>query len=154
MKTAIFPGTFDPFTLGHESIVNRGLSLFDKIIIAIGTNSDKRTIFSKEDRLEQIKACFKGNPKVEVHTYNGLTIDFAKQYDAKFIIRGIRSIADFEYEKLISDVNFNLSNIETILLFSEQKFESVQSSVVRELIKYNKDLTKFVPKEIIKLIYK
>jgi len=148
MKTAIFPGTFDPFTLGHASIVERSLAIFDHIVIAIGINTDKKTLFSPEERLQQIKACYKDEPRVEVCYYNGLTVDIAREKKASFILRGIRTISDYEYERMLSDINHQLSGIETICLFTEPALAGIQSSMVRDLLRYNKDVSAYVPEAI------
>lgn len=154
MKTAIFPGTFDPFTLGHASVVRRGLHLFDRIIVAVGVNTTKQTMFSLEERLEHIRACFPNEPKIVVCSYEGMTVDFARKENADFILRGVRSLGDFEYEKLLSDVNQKISEIDTVFLFTEPEYSSIQSNVVRELLKYNQDITDFVPSAIIELLKK
>jgi pantetheine-phosphate adenylyltransferase, bacterial len=154
MKTAVFPGTFDPFTLGHASVVRRGLRIFDHIIIAIGVNQSKSTMFTLEERLEQIRACFKNEPRIEVCSYEGLTVDFARRKNAGFILRGIRTLTDFEYERLLSDVNQKISEIDTVCLFTEPEYSSIQSNVVRELLKYGQDVREFVPSSIIELLKK
>jgi len=154
MKTAVFPGTFDPFTLGHASVVRRGLRIFDHIIIAIGINQSKSTMFTLEERLEQIRACFKNEPRIEVCSYEGLTVDFARRKNAGFILRGIRTLTDFEYERLLSDVNQKISEIDTVCLFTEPEYSSIQSNVVRELLKYGQDVREFVPSSIIELLKK
>ena len=118
MKRAIFPGTFDPFTIGHYSIVKRGLTLFDEIVIGIGTNQSKKTLFSVEKRLEIIQHAFADEPRVRVESYNSLTIDFAQSVDAAFILRGLRSVGDLEYERTIGDTNRSLTGLETINLFT------------------------------------
>ena len=117
-RIALFPGTFDPFTIGHESLVSRGLELVDEIIISIGINDTKRTYFSLEKRLEAIQELYKDEPRVRVMSYDSLTVDFAQQMNAGFILRGIRTVNDFEYEKSIADVNRKLSGIETFILFT------------------------------------
>jgi pantetheine-phosphate adenylyltransferase len=119
MKKAIFPGTFDPFTIGHFSIVKRALTFMDEIIIGIGVNDKKRTWFPMEKRVKMIQELYEKEPRIKVQSYNGLTVDFAQEQSAKFIIRGIRTVHDFEYEETIADVNRKLSGIETILLFTE-----------------------------------
>ena len=154
MKTAIFPGTFDPFTLGHSSIVRRGLRLFDRIIIAVGVNDSKQTMFTLDERLKQINACFLNEPRVVVCSYEGMTVDFARKENAGFIIRGVRSLVDFEYERLLSDVNQKISDIDTVLLFTEPEYSSIQSNVVREFIKYKQDISAFVPTAILELLKK
>lgn len=146
-KTALFPGTFDPFTIGHQSLVNRGLDLVDEIIIAIGINDKKLTYFSLEKRIKAIKCLYRNDPRVNVLSYNSLTVDFATEVGAQFILRGIRTVNDFEYEKSIADVNRKLSGIETFILFTEPEHTHISSSIVRELLHYGKDISQFVPKE-------
>lgn len=145
-RIALFPGTFDPFTIGHESLVSRGLELVDEIIISIGINDTKRTHFSLEKRLEAIRELYKDEPRVRVMSYDSLTVDFARQMNAGFILRGIRTVNDFEYEKSIADVNRKLSGIETFILFTEPEHTHISSSIVRELLRYGKDISQFVPK--------
>jgi pantetheine-phosphate adenylyltransferase len=147
-RIAIFPGTFDPFTIGHLSLVKRGLRLVDEIIIAIGINLNKKTVFSVEERIEMTSRLFRQNPNVSVQSYEGLTVDFAKKAGAEFILRGIRSVNDFEYEKNIADVNHQLSGIETFVLFTEPEYTHVSSSIVRELLLYGKDVSDFVPADL------
>ena len=125
-RIALFPGTFDPFTIGHESLVSRGLELVDEIIISIGINDTKRTYFSLEKRLEAIQELYKDEPRVRVMSYDSLTVDFAQQMNAGFILRGIRTVNDFEYEKSIADVNRKLSGIETFILFTEPEHTQLQ----------------------------
>ena len=137
---------FDPFTIGHESLVSRGLELVDEIIISIGINDTKRTYFSLEKRLEAIQELYKDEPRVRVMSYDSLTVDFAQQMNAGFILRGIRTVNDFEYEKSIADVNRKLSGIETFILFTEPEHTHISSSIVRELLRYGKDISQFVPK--------
>ncbi|HIZ04711.1 MAG TPA: pantetheine-phosphate adenylyltransferase [Candidatus Phocaeicola gallistercoris] len=146
MKKAIFPGTFDPFTIGHFSIVKRALTFMDEIIIGIGVNDKKRTWFPMEKRVKMIQELYEKEPRIKVQSYNGLTVDFAQEQGAKFIIRGIRTVHDFEYEETIADVNRKLSGIETILLFTEPELTSVSSTIVRELLQFGKDVTPFLPK--------
>lgn len=145
MKRAIFPGTFDPFTVGHYSVVARALSFMDEIVIGIGINENKNTYFPVERRVEMIRELYKDEPRVRVMAYDCLTIDFAAQIDARFIVRGIRTVKDFEYEETISDINRRLAGIETILLFTEPELSCVSSTIVRELLHYNKDITPFIP---------
>jgi len=147
-KIALFPGTFDPFTLGHLSLVERGLCLVDEIIIAIGVNLDKKTFFPLEQRMEMIERLFEANPKVNVRSYNGLTVDFAEETGAQFILRGVRSVNDFEYEKNIADINREIAGIETFVLFTEPKFTHISSSLVRELLTYGKSIAAFVPADL------
>jgi len=144
-KTALFPGTFDPFTMGHLSLVERGLCLVDEIVIAIGINLDKKTFFPLEQRLEMIESLFDSNPRIKVSSYTGLTIDFAKETGSRFILRGVRSVNDFEYEKTIADINREIAGIETFVLFTEPKYTHISSSLVRELLTYGKSVDAFVP---------
>lgn len=145
-RIALFPGTFDPFTIGHQSLVTRGLALVDEIIISIGINDKKQTYFSLEKRLEAIYNLYKDELRVKVMTYNLLTVDFAESVGAEYILRGIRTVNDFEYEKSIADVNRKLSGIETFILFTEPEHTHISSSIVRELLHYGKDISQFVPK--------
>ena len=145
MKTAIFPGSFDPFTIGHYDIVMRALPLFDEIIIGIGHNCNKHNAFPVRDRLETIQHVFANEPRVKVQVYNGLTIDFATVHNAQFILRGVRSVQDFEYERNIAETNKQLSGIETILLYTRPEYAHISSSLVRELYSYNKDITPYLP---------
>jgi len=147
-KIALFPGTFDPFTLGHLSLVERGLQIVDEVIVAIGINLDKKTIFTTEQRLEMIFRLFKDNPKVQVATYTGLTVDCAKAKGAGFILRGIRSVADFEYEKNIANVNREISGLETVVLFTDPEYSYISSSIVRDLWVHGKSIDNFVPKNL------
>ncbi|PLX03657.1 MAG: pantetheine-phosphate adenylyltransferase [Marinilabiliales bacterium] len=149
-KIAIFPGSFDPITLGHVSIVKRAASLFDKIIVAIGVNSSKKSMFSLEKRKEWIAEVFKDYDNVEVESYTGLTIDFCKKTDAKYILRGLRTAADFEFERGIGQVNFMMDeDIETVFLLTEAKYTPINSSIVRDVYKNGGDLSKLIPPEVI-----
>lgn len=154
MKTALFPGTFDPFTLGHASVVRRGLLLFDRIVIAIGVNDAKQTYYSMDERLEQIRACYTEESRVEVTAYEGMTVECAKQYDAIAILRGVRSLTDFEYERLLSDINLKISGIDTVCVFTEPELASIQSNVVRDLLKHHQDVRAFVPEAMAGLLKK
>ncbi len=147
MKTAIFPGTFDPFTVGHASIVERGLPLFDRIVIGVGVNDNKRTLYTNEERVRNIQEIYANEPRVKVVAYDDLTVDLAKREEASFILRGIRSVKDFEYERDIAAMNERLSGVETVLLFTEPQYMSISSSVVRELLRFGKDVTEFLPKK-------
>ena len=142
---AIFPGSFDPFTSGHEKIVDRALPLFDQIIIAIGINTAKNSLVTLEQKLEQIKTIYKEQNKVQVIAYSSLTVDLAKEYNAKFSLRGVRSMADFEYERNIADINLKLENIETIFLFAQPEYAFISSSMVRELHAFGQDITTYLP---------
>lgn len=147
-RIALFPGTFDPFTIGHESLVKRGLTLMDEIIIAIGVNESKKTFFTLEQRIKMITNLYANNPRIKVETYNTLTVDFANKIGANYILRGIRSVIDFEYEKAIADMNRTISNIETFVLFTEPSLSHISSSVVRELMQYGYDASQFLPKNL------
>lgn len=146
MTKAIFPGTFDPFTVGHESIVRRALTFIDEVIIAIGINEQKHSLFPIEKREQMIRDYYKDEQRVKVMSYSNLTVDFAREVGANLIIRGIRTVKDFEYEETIADINRKLTGIETIFLFTEPDLASISSSIVRELMKYGKDITQFLPK--------
>ena len=145
-RIALFPGTFDPFTLGHQSLVKRVLTCADAVVIAIGINEKKQTYYTLEQRVAAIRALYAEEPRVKVITYSGLTVDVAQQEQASFILRGVRSVIDFEYEKAIADVNRQLSGIETLLLFTEPAYAHISSSVVRELLHFGKDVSAFLPK--------
>jgi pantetheine-phosphate adenylyltransferase len=145
MKTAVFPGSFDPITLGHYDIIKRGISLFDKVIVAIGVNAEKKYMFTLEERLHFIRESFKDEPKVEVITYEGLTIDLCKKVGAKFILRGLRNPADFEFEKAIAHTNRQLSRIETVFLLTAAKTSYISSSIVRDVLRNGGDYTILVP---------
>ena len=133
MKRAIFPGSFDPFTIGHHDIVLRGLQLFDEIIIGIGHNISKRDAFPLEERLAAIQSAFKSEPRVKVMAYDGLTVDFAAEQQAQFILRGVRSVQDFEYERNIAEANKQLSGIETVLLYTRPEYAHISSTLLRDL---------------------
>lgn len=144
-KIAIFPGSFDPFTVGHASIVERGLPMFDEIVIGVGLNENKRALYSPEERVRAISELYADDPRVRVVAYDDLTIDLAHRENASFILRGLRSVKDFEYERDIANMNFRLGNVETVMLFTEPHYSSISSSVVRELIAFGKDVTDFLP---------
>jgi pantetheine-phosphate adenylyltransferase len=152
MKKAIFPGTFDPFTLGHLDILNRSTLIFDEIIIGIGINRDKRTMFNIDQRIDMIESIVIDKPKVSVQSYDGLTIDFCKKVGVNFIVRGVRNNGDFEFEKAIARTNRMLSEIETIFLLTSAKSSFISSSIVRELISNNGEYNKLVPKSISKIL--
>ena len=144
-KTLLFPGSFDPFTIGHKWVVDKALEIADKVVIAIGINENKRRTFAVEDVAEKIKKAYAQDLRVEVITYKGLTIDMAKEVGAAAIVRGVRSTIDFEYEKNIADINRELSGIETILLFTHPTLSHVSSSMVRELNHFGYDISKYIP---------
>jgi len=149
MKKAIFPGSFDPLTLGHVDIINRAVKLFDEIIIAVGENSSKDYMFSIEQRINFIEIKFKKNSKVRVMNYSGLTIDFCKEIGVDFIVRGLRNPADFEFEKTIAQTNRHLSKFETVFLLTSSQTSFISSSIVREIIKHGGDFKKLVPNSVI-----
>lgn len=154
-RIALFPGTFDPITLGHTDIINRALPLFDKLYIGIGRNANKQPMFSEEQRMNWIKSIYANNDKVEVVVYEGLTVDCCKKIGAKFILRGIRYVNDFEYEKAIADMNRSIAdNIETVFLTCLPQYTSVASTLVRDVLKYGGDVSKFLPEEVLQSIKK
>ena len=146
MKTAIFPGYFDPITLGHQDIIEKSLNLFDSVIIGIGQNTEKKYMFSAEKRKQFVKNTFKSNNNIEVKIYDGLTVDFCKKNNAHFIIRGLRNVSDFEFEKTVALINRKLSGIETVFLLTSAKNSYISSGIVRELIKNKKDYSLLIPK--------
>ena len=133
--------------MGHASIVERGLPLFDRIVIGVGINDNKRTLYTNEERVRNIQEIYANEPRVKVVAYDDLTVDLAKREEASFILRGIRSVKDFEYERDIAAMNERLSGVETVLLFTEPQYMSISSSVVRELLRFGKDVTEFLPKK-------
>ena len=150
-RICLFPGTFDPLTLGHVDIINRSLNLFDKIVVGVGMNASKAPMFSGEQRLLWIKEIYKNEPKVEGALYEGLTVNFCKQIGARFILRGIRYVSDFEYEKTIADANRTMdANIETIFLTGEPKYTSVASTIVRDILRNGGDASPFLPEVVYK----
>lgn len=150
-RIALFPGTFDPITIGHLDIINRSLDLFDKLVIGIGRNVNKAPMFTEEQRENWIREIYKDNPKVEVVLYEGLTVECCRKVKANFILRGIRYVNDFEYEKAIADMNRSLdNNIETIFLTCLPQFTSVASTLVRDVIRNGGDATQFLPAPVVK----
>ena len=145
MKRAIFPGSFDPFTIGHHDIVLRGLQLFDEIIIGIGHNINKRDAFPLEERINAIQHAFNSEPRIKVMAYDGLTVDFAAEQHAQFILRGVRSVQDFEYERNIAEANKQLSGIETILLYTRPEYSHISSTLLRDLHSHGKDISQYLP---------
>ncbi len=149
-RICLFPGTFDPLTLGHVDIINRAIPLFDKIVVAVGINSAKAPMFSPEQRLLWIQEIYNNEPKIEGAVYEGLTIDYCKQIGAKFILRGIRYVSDFEYEKTIADANRAMDpDIETVFLTGEPKYTSVASTIVRDILRNHGDASSFLPGAVI-----
>ena len=148
-RIAVFPGSFSPFTIGHQSIIDRALSLFDKIIIGVGINSEKNQYFSIEERMQWIKDVYNNHPKIDVKQYKGLTVDFCKKENANYILRGLRDSHDFKFEKNIAHMNKELNpNIETIFIITAPKISHISSSIIRDIIKNGGDVSKFIPKEI------
>ncbi|TSD67024.1 pantetheine-phosphate adenylyltransferase [Inquilinus sp. KBS0705] len=148
MKIALFPGSFDPVTKAHVDIVKRSISLFDKVYIGIGVNSTKQGLLPVGKREEMLRAVFMHEPKIHVVAYEGLTVEFCKSIGAEYMIRGIRTVSDFEYEKAIAQMNHALEpEIESIFIVSKPGYSSISSSIVREIIRYNGDVAQFIPKE-------
>ncbi len=144
-RTALFPGTFDPFTTGHASIVERALGLFDRVIIAIGYNPNKCSAESIDGRMDTIRRLYADDPRVEVAAYNGLTVDACRTHGAGWMVRGVRSVADFEYERNLADINRSISGIDTVVLFTTPELSFVSSSMVRELASHGHDITAYIP---------
>jgi pantetheine-phosphate adenylyltransferase len=153
MKIALFPGSFDPVTKAHVDILKRSISLFDKVVIGIGINSTKQALLSIEARKKMLEAVFANEPKVEIQTYSGLTVDFCKEIGAKYMIRGIRTVSDFEYEKAIAQMNHALvPEIESIFIVSKPGYSSISSTIVRDILRNKGDISQFVPKEVLEFI--
>lgn len=148
MKKAVFPGSFDPITLGHTDIIERALPLFDEIILAIGTNSNKKYMFSLEERLHFLKTTFKDEPKISVLTYEGLTVDFCKEQDAAFLLRGLRNGQDLEFEKAIGQTNYKMSGIDTLFFITSSGKSHISSTVVRDVIRHGGDYQFMVPQVV------
>jgi pantetheine-phosphate adenylyltransferase len=147
-RTAIFPGSFDPLTLGHVDVIQRALPLFDHLVIAIGVNADKKYMYSLEERKKIIRDTFRGIPNIEVVHYEGLTVDFCQKIGAQFILRGLRNPADFEFEKAIAHTNRTLSDIETVFLLTASATSFISSSIVRDVIRNHGDYSKLVPESV------
>lgn len=153
MKIALFPGSFDPITIAHVDILKRALPLFDKIVVGIGLNSSKQNFLSAEKREEMVKTIFEGNNNVEVQLYEGLTVDFCRKINAKYMVRGIRSASDFEYERAIAQINQTMMpEVETILLLSKPEYSAISSTIVRDILRNHGDVSPFVPKEVIEFL--
>ena len=144
-RTVLFAGTFDPYTRGHHALVERALAMFDKVVVAVGRNLGKNCMFSLEERVSAIEKVYAGNDRVSVAVYDTLTMDFARSVGAVALLRGVRSVKDFEYERDIADINLRLGGMDTVLLISEPEYASVSSSVVRELMTYGKDVSALLP---------
>lgn len=150
MKTALFPGSFDPITIAHVDILTRALPLFDKIVVGIGLNSSKQSFLSAEKREEIVKTIFSGYDNVEVRLYEGLTVDFCKKINAQYMVRGVRSVADFEYEKAIAQINQTMMpEAETIIILSKPEYSAISSTIVRDVLRNNGDVSQFLPKQAI-----
>lgn len=147
MRTAVFPGSFDPFTIGHKDIADRALRMFDRLIIGIGYNIHKHTADAMESRVKDIENLYADDPRVSVEAYTGLTVDFARRHGAGFIVRGLREVKDFEYERNLADTNAAISDIETVFLTARPEFGFVSSSMVRELASNGYDPSRFLPKK-------
>ena len=145
MKRALFPGSFDPLTLGHYDIIKRGVTLFDEVIVAIGINAEKKYMFSLEERKQFVEEAFADEPRIKVVTYKGLTVEFCKEIGVGFILRGLRNPADFEFEKAIAQTNRKLSGIETVFLLTSAETSFISSSIVRDIIRNNGDVSVLVP---------
>ena len=153
MKIALFPGSFDPVTKAHVDILKRSISLFDKVVIGIGINSTKQALLPIEARKKMLEAVFADEPKVEIQTYSGLTVDFCKEIGANYMIRGIRTVSDFEYEKSIAQMNHALvPEIESIFIVSKPGYSSISSTIVRDILRNKGDISQFVPKEVLEFI--
>lgn len=148
MHTGLFVGSFDPFTIGHDNIVRRALPLFDKLIIGVGVNPRKKYMFSAEERVKAIADLYSDEPKVKVISYTDFTVDLAHRVGAQYIVKGVRTERDFDFERTMADFNRRLGGIETVLLYAEPSLESVSSTAVRELIYFHKDITPYLPKKI------
>ena len=148
MKKALFPGSFDPITLGHYDIICRATALFDEIVVAVGENADKRYMFTTEERMAFIEKAFAGNEKVKVVSYQGLTVNFCKKLDIPFILRGLRNPSDFEFERAIAHTNRDLAGVETLFLLTAVQTSHISSSIVRDVIRNRGDYTLLVPESV------
>lgn len=144
MKRGLFPGSFDPFTKGHEVVIRKALQLFDEVVIGVGVNSTKNYMFETEKRLNHIRSLFKDEPKVRVETYNKLTVDYCKDIDAQFIIRGLRDSKDYEYERSIAHMNRSISTIETVIFLTDPEFSAISSTIIREIHRNGASIEQFV----------
>lgn len=145
MNIALFVGSFDPFTIGHQAIVSRALPLFDRLVIGVGVNERKQSMFSSEERVDTLRQLYANEPRVSVVAYTDLTVDLARREGATFIVKGVRSMKDFEYEREQADINRRLTGIDTLLFFADPELASISSSMVRELMHFGRDVTPFLP---------
>ncbi len=153
MKIALFPGSFDPITIAHVDILKRAFPLFDKVVLGIGLNSSKQNFLSASTREDIVKSVFRDYPNVEVKTYEGLTVDFCKEIGATYMIRGIRSVGDFEYERAIAQINQTMMpNVETIFILSKPEYSAISSTIVRDILRNHGDVSPFLPKEAMELL--
>jgi pantetheine-phosphate adenylyltransferase len=149
-KIAVFPGSFDPFTKGHENVITRSFPLFDRIIVAIGRNTQKQTFFTIDQRLKMISRLYEKEPKVSVDIYDGLTVDFCRQVGANYLLRGLRTAADFEYERAIAQVNRKMNpDVETVFLLTVPEFTPINSSIIREILRFGGDVSQFLPDKMV-----
>ncbi len=148
MKRAVFPGTFDPITLGHIDIIDRALPLFDEIVIAIGVNADKKTMFSLEERIQFIENAFKGESKIQIESYSGLTARFCISEDAQFIVRGLRNTTDLNYEQPIAQTNFQMAKVESVFLVCSPEVSNISSTIVRDIMRNGGDYSSLVPSSV------
>lgn len=153
MKIALFPGSFDPITIAHVDILKRAMPLFDKIVLGIGLNSSKQNFLTADKREEIVRSVFKDHPNVEIHTYQGLTVDFCRKMNATYMIRGIRSVGDFEYERAIAQINQTMMpEVESIFMLSKPEYSAISSTIVRDILRNGGDVSPFLPKEALEFL--
>lgn len=153
MRRAVFPGSFDPITLGHENIILRALSMFDEIVLAVGVNTSKKTRFTLDQRLEMLNLVFQDVAQVRIESYQGLTVNFCDEIDASWMLRGVRNGGDFEYERTIAQMSKRLnSSLETVILFTDPEYAAISSSVVRDILSNGGDISEFVPQAVLKFV--
>jgi len=153
MRRAVFPGSFDPITLGHENIIRRALSMFDEIVVAVGVNSTKDTRFTLDQRMEMLRQVFNDEPQVRIESYEGLTVDFCAQIDANWMLRGVRNVGDFEYERTIAQMTKRLNpSLETVILFTDPEYAPISSSVVRDILSNGGSIKEFVPRAVLEFV--
>lgn len=149
-KIAVFPGSFDPFTKGHENVISRSLPLFDRIIVAIGRNTQKQTFFTIDQRLKMISRLYDKEPKVSVDVFDGLTVDYCRRAGASYLLRGLRTAADFEYERAIAQINRKMNpNVETVFLLTVPEFTPINSTIIREILRFGGDVRQFLPDNLV-----